>query len=57
VFCSGRGIAIQGGSGEEMEEFENLVTMDDPAHKWLRALGEQGIHSGPHRTWSRTFVR
>ena len=50
VFCSGRGIAIQGGSGEEMEEYENLVTMDDPAHKWLRALVSRGFTPGRIRT-------
>src|SRR6185437_12364706 len=26
TFCSGKGIAIQGGSGDDMAEFENLVT-------------------------------
>ena len=43
TFCSSKGIAIQGGSGEDMAEFENLVTMDDPAHKWLRALVSRGF--------------
>ena len=50
TFCSGKGIAIQGGSGEEMAEFENLVTMDDPAHKWLRALVSRGFTPGRIRT-------
>jgi cytochrome P450 len=50
TFCSGKGIAIQGGSGEEMEEYENLVTMDDPAHKWLRALVSRGFTPGRIRT-------
>jgi cholest-4-en-3-one 26-monooxygenase len=50
TFCSGKGIAIQGGSGQEMEEYENLVTMDDPAHKWLRALVNRGFTPGRIRT-------
>jgi cholest-4-en-3-one 26-monooxygenase len=50
TFCSGRGIAMQGGSGKEMEEFDNLVTMDDPAHKWLRALVSRGFTPGRIRT-------
>jgi cholest-4-en-3-one 26-monooxygenase len=50
AFCSGRGIAIQGGSGKDMEAFDNLVTMDDPAHKWLRALVSRGFTPGRIRT-------
>jgi cholest-4-en-3-one 26-monooxygenase len=50
TFCSGQGIAIQGGSGDDMAEFENLVTMDDPAHKWLRALVSRGFTPGRIRT-------
>jgi cholest-4-en-3-one 26-monooxygenase len=50
TFCSGQGIAIQGGSGQEMEEYQNLVTMDDPAHKWLRALVSRGFTPGRIRT-------
>jgi cholest-4-en-3-one 26-monooxygenase len=33
-----------------MDEFENLVTMDDPAHKWLRALVSRGFTPGRIRT-------
>jgi len=33
-----------------MEEYENLVTMDDPAHKWLRALVSRGFTPGRIRT-------
>jgi cytochrome P450 len=50
TFCSGRGITIQGGSEEEVDGFENLVTMDDPAHKWLRALVSRGFTPGRIRT-------
>jgi len=50
LFCSGRGITIQGGSEKEVDAFENLVTMDDPAHKWLRALVSRGFTPGRIRT-------
>ncbi len=50
IFCSGRGIAIQGGSGEEIEQLENLVQMDDPQHKWLRALVSRGFTPNRIRT-------
>ena len=40
IFCSGQGIAPQ---ESELGEVETLVNMDDPTHKWLRALVSRGF--------------
>ncbi len=40
IFCSGQGIALQ---ESELGEVETLVNMDDPKHKWLRALVSRGF--------------
>jgi cholest-4-en-3-one 26-monooxygenase len=46
VFCSGQGIALV---ESELGQVETLVNMDDPEHKWLRALVSRGFTPGRMR--------